>query len=109
MQGDMMGTVASGILDLLTDSELANDFAITIAVNLLQVIEKAATLADKHQQTTTRAVILLVGLKVFRQLCNPLGEDGDLNLGTPGIGVMRAELLNNVCLFCGCQHSYSYS
>jgi hypothetical protein len=73
------------ILNLLTDSEFADDLTIPVAVALLQIIKKAAALADEHQQTAARSMILLVGLEVRRQLGDTLREDGDLNLGTPGV------------------------
>ena len=43
----------SEVLRLLTDSEFADDLAITVCVTLLEVIEQASALADKHKQTTT--------------------------------------------------------
>lgn len=73
------------MLSLLTDAEFADNVAVTIGVNLLQVIQEAAALAYEHEQTAARSVILLVGLEMLRQLSDALRKDGDLNLWTPGV------------------------
>jgi hypothetical protein len=52
-------------------------------------------------------MILLVSLEVLRQLADPLAQDRDLDLRASSIRIMGAELLDNVCLSCQCQHSYS--
>jgi hypothetical protein len=39
-------------------------------------------------------VILFVRLKVFRQLTNPLAQQRYLDLRAPGVGSMRAILIN---------------
>ena len=38
-------------------------------------------------------MILLVRLEVFRQLADALAQEGDLDLRTPGVRVVRAKLL----------------
>jgi len=80
-----METVSPEMLSLLTDAEFADNVAVTIGVNLLQVIQEAAALAYEHEQTAARSVILLVGLEMLRQLSDALRKDGDLNLWTPGV------------------------
>lgn len=89
---------------LLTDSELADYFAITIRIVLFQIIQKAASLADKHEQTASRAMVLLVGLEVLGQLPDTLAQDSNLNFGAAGIGIVSPELRNDLVLFLGCQH-----
>jgi hypothetical protein len=99
----------SGMDRLLANTKLADDLAVTISVDLLQVVQQPTTLAHKHEEATARTVIFLMGLEMFRQLANPFTQDCDLNLWTSGVGIMCTELLDNVCLFCGCQHSCFYS
>jgi hypothetical protein len=94
---------------LLADSEFADNLAVTVCIALLQVIQQAATLAHKHQESAARTVVLLVLFEVLRQLANTLAQNRDLYLRTPGVGVMRPKLCNNVCLFSRCQHSFFYS
>ena len=94
------------MLRLLADSEFADDLAVAVCVALLQVVQQTSPLAHKHQKSPARTVILLVLFEVFRQLADTLAQNRDLNLWAPGIGVMRTELCNNVCLFSGCQHSF---
>ena len=91
---------------LLADPEFADHLAVPVCVALFQVVQQAASLAHKHQEPPARAVVLLVLFEVFRQLADALAQNSDLNLWTPGVGVVRTELCNNVCLFSGCQHSF---
>ncbi len=92
---------------LLTNSELADDVAISIGVALLEVIEQTSPLAHEHEQTATRTVILFVCFEMLRQFADPLTQDGDLNLGASRIRIVGPELLYDVCLSCRCQHSYT--
>ena len=69
-----------GDLRLFADTELGDDFAITIGVDLFQVIQKPSALAHEHQQAATRSVVLLVSFKVFGQFPDPFAQNGDLHL-----------------------------
>ena len=60
----------------------------------LQVIQKTAALADQHQQTTPRSVILLVCLEVLGQFANPLTQNRDLDLRRTGVRIVGAEAFN---------------
>ena len=51
----------------------------------------------------------LLCFEVLRQLSDALRKDRNLHLGTPGIGIVSAELGDNVSLLCGCQHGRSCS
>jgi hypothetical protein len=52
---------------LLADTEFADYVAVAIGIVRLQVIQKAAALADQLQKTTPGSVILLVRLEVLGQ------------------------------------------
>ena len=79
---------------LLADAELANDRLIALGIVSLEVVEQATSLADQHEQAAARAVVLLVRLEVVRQLANAFTDDGDLDLGTPGVSRVRLILVN---------------
>jgi hypothetical protein len=51
---------------LLTETELANDLAVSINVFTIKVVKKTAALSDHFQQATSAAVIVLVLAQVFR-------------------------------------------
>ncbi len=92
---------------LLADTKFPDHVSVTIRIARLQIVEQAATLAHQHQETTTRAMVFLVSLEVLRKFADPFTQDCDLNLGTPRIRLVGSKLLDEVCLPCRCQHSYS--
>ena len=57
---------------LLAQAELLDDILITIGIVFLEVVEQAATLADHHEKSAARAVVLLVRFEVLLQLTNTL-------------------------------------
>src|SRR6201996_8899394 len=91
---------------LLADSQLADHVAIAVRVRALQVVQKAAALGHQHEEATAGAMILLVCLEVLGQLANTLAENGNLHLRTSGVGVMRAELGDDLGFLCGGQHGW---
>src|SRR5271169_3628704 len=86
---------AEPVARLLADAELGNNGFIPFRVVLLQVIEQTTTPAHHHEKSAARAVIFLVRFEVFRQLTDALAQQRDLNLGTPGIGSVRAIGVND--------------
>ena len=58
--------------NLLAEAEFLNDRLVTLGIVFLEVVEQATTLADQHEKTAARAVVLLVRFEVLRQLANPL-------------------------------------
>eukprot|EP01035_Chromulina_nebulosa_P055675 gene55675-76309_t len=66
---------------LLAKAELRDDGGIALAVLVTEVIEQATTLVDEHQQTAARMVVLRVGLEMFGEVADALGEDRDLYFG----------------------------
>jgi hypothetical protein len=81
-------------LHLLAQTKLVDDVFVAFGIVFLQIVEQTASLADQHEKTAARTVVLLVRLKVFRQLTNALAQQRDLDLGTARIGGMRAVLVN---------------
>src|SRR5690606_7304009 len=71
--------------NLATQTEALNERTVTVDVDVLQVTQHAATLADEQQQATTRVVVVLVRLEVLGQVLNALREHCNLNLGGTGV------------------------
>ena len=67
---------------------------VTLGIVKLEVVQQAATLADQHEKTAARAMVLLVRFEVIRQLANPLAKQRDLDFGAARIGGMRAVLVD---------------
>jgi len=57
---------------LLAQTELGDDILIALGIVDFQVVEQATPLADQHEETAARAMILLMRFEVFRQLTNAL-------------------------------------
>ena len=89
---------------LLAYAQLTDDFAVTICIVCLEVIQQPPALAHQHQQAAARSMILRMGFEMLGQLANALAEDRDLHFRTSGVGVMRAKTRDNVNFSLGCQH-----
>ena len=57
---------------LLADTKRLDEIPVTLDVLLLQVVEQSAPLADEHQQTAARMMILHVHPEMLRKVRNPL-------------------------------------
>src|SRR5947209_4925404 len=88
--------------------ELLDDRPVPLGVLLAQVLDQTPPLADQHQQTASRMVVLGVLLEVLGQAVDPLGEERDLHLGRPRVSIVDAILLNEgFLLFDGQRHEAS--
>ena len=66
--------------------------AVSLKVGALQVVQKAATPTNEHEEPAAGMVILLVCAQVIGELINPLGQLRNLHLGRSGIRLMTAVL-----------------
>ena len=71
-----------------------NNRLVALGIVFFEVVEQAATLADQHEKTTARAMVLLVRFEVLRQLTNALAQQRDLDFGAARIGGMRPVLVD---------------
>lgn len=78
-------------LDVVADAESLDEFAVFVDVAVLDVLQKTATLTDKHHESTLRVLVLLVHLQMLGQVANTLGQDGHLHLGTTRVVRVLAE------------------
>src|SRR4051812_40769057 len=70
---------------LLADFQTADDLEISLRIDVLEIVQKAAPSADHHQQATPAGVVLLMRPQVLGQLADTRGQDGDLHLGRSGV------------------------
>ena len=84
---------------LLSQSELADDRAVTLDISLLQVVQKVSSVTDHLLKTAAAVEVLLVGLQVLGQVSDAVGKDRDLNLGRARVSLVGCVLLDNGELF----------
>src|SRR5262252_6532867 len=94
--------VFQGSNRLLADAEFLNDLFVALGIMLSEVVKQAATLADHHEKAAPGGMVLLMRLEMLRQLTNTLTQDGDLDLGGTGVGVMSAVLVDQGGFFLSC-------
>src|SRR5699024_2384174 len=85
-------------------AEALDQRTVALDVDLLQVLEHAATLTDQEQQATTRVVVLLVVLEVFGEAGDPVGQQRNLNLGRTGVALISRVFID-VFFLRGCVES----
>ena len=68
-----------------TQAEPRDQFAVVLDVLLGDVVQQPAALADQQQQATAAVVVALVHLEVLGQVCDPLGEQRDLDVRRSGV------------------------
>ena len=91
---------------LLPDAKLGDDGAVTLDVLVLQVVEKAATMAYHLVHAKTAMGVFLVDLQVLGELIDALREDGDLDLGGTGVVLAAAIGLDDRGLLLLCDHGF---
>ena len=71
-----------------------NNRLVTFGIVQLEVVQQAATLADQHEKTAARTMVLLVRFEVLRQLTNTLAQQRDLDFGAARIRGVRPVLVD---------------
>src|SRR5262249_51971079 len=74
---------------LSAEAELGDDGPVALDVGGTHVVEHPAPATDQHEQAAPAVVVLLVDLEVFGEVVDALGEEGDLHLGRPGVGLVE--------------------
>src|SRR5439155_22946514 len=83
---------------LPANAELVDDRAVPLGILVLEIFEQAPSLADQHQQSPPRVMVLRVGLEVLGEAVDPLGDERDLDLGRTRVALVRLELLDQALL-----------
>jgi hypothetical protein len=86
------------LIALLTDTELVDDRAVPLHVDLLEIVQQAAAATDELQKTAAAVMILRVRLEVLGKIGNAVREECDLHFWRSGIAVMDAILVDEVRL-----------
>ena len=87
---------------LFTEIERLDDGAIALDVDLLEVLEQLAALADQTQQRALRTEVVTVALHVLRKVADTVGKQRDLTFGRTRVGVRLAVLAEKLLLFLSC-------
>jgi hypothetical protein len=80
---------------LLAEAESLNNRFVALGIVCFEVVEQATPLADQHEKTAARAMVLQVRFEVVRQLTNALAQQSDLDFRAARIGGVRSVLIND--------------
>ena len=83
-----------------TQSETADDRAVTLDVGLLEVVQETTALADEEQQPASAVVVVLVLLEVFGEVRDAVAQERDLHLGGSGVALSGGVLGDDLVLGC---------
>src|SRR6516165_1124252 len=81
---------------LLADSEPLDQPVVAVGRFSLQVIEQPPSAGDELQKAPAGMMVLGVALEMVRQVADPVGQKGDLDLRRSGVLVMGPKLPNDV-------------
>ena len=69
------------VMGLLSKAETFDHGRIARFFLLFQIVQQPTPLADHHQKTATRREVFLMFFQMLGQIGDPLGQNGDLDLG----------------------------
>src|SRR3970040_964739 len=92
---------------LFAKAQTVEERGIALHVVLFQVIQQATPVPDELQQSAAGRVVLGMGLEMFRQVCDPLGDEGDLNFWGTGVRILLLEILDQLGLLLFRHHKTS--
>src|SRR5699024_1653923 len=81
-----------------TQSERGDQRAVALDVDLAQVFQQPAALADQQQQASPGVVVLLVVLEMLGEPLDALREQRDLNFRGAGVALVRGVFGNDSLL-----------
>jgi hypothetical protein len=84
---------------LFAQLQAADQLAVAVDVFFSQVAEQFSALAHKLEQSVSGMKVMLVLFKMFGEILDPVGQQGDLDLRGSGIVFMLLELLNHALFF----------
>ncbi len=86
------------ILNLSAEFQPLGDPLIPADIDIMEIIQQPTALTDHDQQSTAGTMILLEFLQMFREMINPRGQKGDLNICRSGVAVMHSVLFDRLRL-----------
>jgi hypothetical protein len=84
---------------LFAQLQAADQLAVAVDIFFSQVAEQFSALAHKLEQSVSGMKVMLVLFKMFGEILDPVGQQGDLDLRGSGIVFMLLELLNHALFF----------
>lgn len=92
--------------ELLSDSELFNDRAVTLDIYLLEVAEKVTAMTYHLKKTSSAVVVLLVYLEMLGKRVDSRGKNSDLYFGGTCVALMNSVFFDDCLLFSLCDHNF---
>jgi hypothetical protein len=80
---------------LFAEAESLNNRFVALGIVFFEVVEQATPLADQHEKTAARAMVLQVRFEVVCQLTDAFAQQSDLDFWTARIGGVRSVLIND--------------
>jgi hypothetical protein len=94
-----MGACRFGkIQALLTDIQALNEGQIALGVTLAEIVEQSTTLSDQREETSATGIVFVVRPHMLGESIDASGQDGDLNLGRPGVLFVALVIPNDFLL-----------
>lgn len=90
---------------LTAQLEFLGNGLVAAGVGGMQIVQQTPALSDHDQQAATRAVILVVFLKMFSEAVDAFGENGNLDVCRTGVTFVETEILDDLRfdLHCSCR------
>ncbi len=85
---------------LVADTQAGSNASVPFNVVVPHIVEEPPAPADELHESPAGVVIALVHLQVLGQVRDPLRQQGDLNLGRAGVGLVEA-MIGDGGLFVG--------
>ena len=83
---------------LLSESQLLNDFTISLDILLRKIVEQVLSVTNHTEQTSLRVEVLRILLHVLGEGVDAVGEDRNLYLGRAGVSLIDLIGLNELLL-----------
>ena len=93
-EGNRLKRPGASAKNSVAQFQFLRDRLITVQVVVAQILQQTPALADHHQQTASRAVILSVVLQMLGQMIDPLREQRNLHVRRPRVAVVQLERLD---------------
>jgi len=87
---------------LAAQTQLFDQGLVSAGIDFLQVVQQGTALGHQFQKTTAGMVVLFVGLEVFGQIGDALGQDSHLNFCASGVAFCATMFNDQVVLALGC-------
>jgi hypothetical protein len=72
-----------------------NQALVSVEIAFFQIVQQPSSLADKLEETSSRMVILDVGLEMLGEVLDALAKQRNLNLRGAGVRLVTPELLHD--------------